>query len=441
MVKLFLSLIILLFLCSCSFDNKTGIWKNENSLTKKSNDLFKDFELISSSNEIFNEIILYNKEYEIFLDPLINNKKWNDIFLYKNNNLNNFKLKNLNQEVFRSKKLTKHNLNNYTLFENNHLINSDEKGNLIIFSITTNEIIKFNFYKDKFKKIKKYLNFYVERNIIYVSDNLGYLYAYDYILKKILWAKNYKIPFRSNLKVSKNDLIAANQNNNLYFFNKKNGEILKNIPTEETPIKNSFVNNLSLSNNSLFFFNTYGSLYSLDLESKEISWFINLNQSLELNPGNLFLGNQIVNNNQKIVVSSSKNTHVIDIATGSIIYTKNFSSIIKPIISKNISFLITRNDLLVAIDLSSGEIIYSYDINEKISKFFKIKKKKVFFKEMMLVNNDILVFLNNSYVLNFEKNGELKDVFTLPSKIYTSPIIIENSILYLTSRNKLSILN
>lgn len=441
MVKLFLSLIILLFLCSCSFDNKTGIWKNENSLTKKSNDLFKDFELISSSNEIFNEIILYNKEYEIFLDPLINNKKWNDIFLNKNNNLNNFKLKNLNQEVFRSKKLTKHNLNNYTLFENNHLINSDEKGNLIIFSITTNEIIKFNFYKDKFKKIKKYLNFYVERNIIYVSDNLGYLYAYDYILKKILWAKNYKIPFRSNLKVSKNDLIAANQNNNLYFFNKKNGEILKNIPTEETPIKNSFVNNLSLSNNSLFFLNTYGSLYSLDLESKEISWFINLNQSLELNPGNLFLGNQIVNNNQKIVVSSSKNTHVIDIATGSIIYTKNFSSIIKPIISKNISFLITRNDLLVAIDLSSGEIIYSYDINEKISKFFKIKKKKVFFKEMMLVNNDILVFLNNSYVLNFEKNGELKDVFTLPSKIYTSPIIIENSILYLTSRNKLSILN
>ena len=39
------------------------------------------------------------------------------------------------------------------------------------------------------------------------------------IIKKIklLWAKNYKIPFRSNLKIYKNKLIAANQNNNLFF--------------------------------------------------------------------------------------------------------------------------------------------------------------------------------------------------------------------------------
>ena len=51
------------------------------------------------------------------------------------------------------------------------------------------------------KNSKKTLNIIVEANIIYVSDNLGYLYAYDYLKKKVLWAKNYKIPFRSNLKI------------------------------------------------------------------------------------------------------------------------------------------------------------------------------------------------------------------------------------------------
>ena len=57
---------------------------------------------------------------------------------------------------------------------------------------------------------------------------------------KILWAKNYKVP-RSNLKIPKNKLIAANQNNDLYFFNKKNGETINFIPTEENIIKNEFV--------------------------------------------------------------------------------------------------------------------------------------------------------------------------------------------------------
>ena len=35
-------------------------------------------------------------------------------------------------------------------------------------------INKFNFYKKKYKKIKKNLNLIVENNIIYVSDNLGF---------------------------------------------------------------------------------------------------------------------------------------------------------------------------------------------------------------------------------------------------------------------------
>ena len=65
--------------------------------------------------------------------------------------------------------------------------------------------------------------------------------------------KNHKIPFRSNLKVYKDKLIVANQNNKLFFINRNNGEVLRLIPTEETLIKNNFVNNLS-SNNIFTFF-------------------------------------------------------------------------------------------------------------------------------------------------------------------------------------------
>ena len=56
-------------------------------------------------------------------------------------------------------------------------------------------------------------------DFIYVADNLGYLYSYNYSINKILWAKNYKIPFRSNLKIYNKQLALADQANTLYLFN------------------------------------------------------------------------------------------------------------------------------------------------------------------------------------------------------------------------------
>ena len=60
-------------------------------------------------------------------------------------------------------------------------------------------IIEFNFY-NRYKKFKKVLNMIIENEIIYVSDNLGYLYAFHYKKQNLIWAKNYKVPFRSNIK-------------------------------------------------------------------------------------------------------------------------------------------------------------------------------------------------------------------------------------------------
>ena len=442
-MKLFYALVILIIFQNCSFDNKTGIWNNENSISKKDNDLFREFEKISITDDIFEEIITLDKSFRFSKSKSIDNFEWKDIFYSRNNNLKNFNYNNLNKIIFKSKKLARHRLNKYLLFEENNLITSDQKGNIIVFSINDNKIIsKFNFYKKEFKKIKKKLNYIVENNIIYVTDNIGFIYAYNYKSKKILWAKNYKIPFRSNLKILDNKIVASNQNNNLYFFSKQNGNILKLIPTEDTIVKNQFINSLSLSNNeTLFFLNSYGSLYSIDAKTMIINWFINLNQSLDLNTSNLFFGTQIVHNEEKIIISSNNNTYIINTSSGSIEYKYNFSSSIKPLIHKNIIFFITKNNLLLSLNLNNGKIIYSYNINEKISEFLNIKKKNVYFKDFMLLNSDIVIFLKNSYTLNFNINGTLNDVSKLPSKINTYPIIIDGSILDLDNKNKLSIIN
>ena len=211
-------LFIFIILQHCSFDNKSGIWQNENDKQKKDN-VFKDFKKLSTTKDFFNEKIKIEKNYLIDLSKNIVNKQWKDIYYNNSNNYKNFKYENLNKLTFKSKKFSKYNINKYKLYENGNIILSDDGGNLFIFSIKEKRIIrKFNFYKNKFKKIKKKINFLVANNIIFVSDNLGYLYAIDYKKDKVIWAKNYKIPFRSNLKLYQNTLIVANQNNSLFFF-------------------------------------------------------------------------------------------------------------------------------------------------------------------------------------------------------------------------------
>ncbi len=444
-MRFFFILIFIFFFNNCSFDNKTGIWKNENLNNKEkknSSNRFKEFKTLSTTIEPFDQTINLNTDFNLNLLSPEKNFIWLDTFYNTKNNLTNFKYDNLNNLIFKSKKISRFKLSENLLFDKNKLITNDDKGNIIIYSISENRVVsKFNFYKKKFKNIKKKLNFIIENNIVYVSDNLGFLYALNYQQNKLIWAKNLKIPFNSNLKLSKNILFASNQNNDLYFFDKKNGNLLKSIPTEQTIVKNNFINNLSLNDNSLFFLNTYGSLYSVDIDSMKLKWFLNINQSLDINPSNLFSGNQITVSNNKLVVSSNEFTYIIETDSGAVLHKKNFSSKLQPTILNNYLFIVSNNNFLIIQNLNDGNIIYSQNINQLADQFLETKNKKINFKKLMIINGKIFIFLTNSHFIKINLNGSVIDVTKLPSRLESKPIIIDNSLLYLNDSKKLVVIN
>ena len=437
-------LVALIVLNSCSFDNKTGIWKNENdnqNIIKKS-DIFSEFKTLTKSNSFFNETIKLNKDYDFSINKPKKNYSWNDIYYHETNNLINFEFNNQKKIIFKSKKLSRKKINEFLIFEKNFLILTDDEGNIIVYSINDNRLIsKFNFYKKRYKQIKKNLNIIVKDNKVFVADNIGYLYAYDINKDAIVWAKNYKIPFRSNLKIKEKNLIASNQNNDLFFFDINNGNNTKLIPSEESIFKNQFRNNLALDNQTLFFINTYGTLYSIDTNSKKVNWVLNLNQSLDINPSSLFSSTEIIKHTNKLIISSDKFTYVINSKKGIIEHKKYFSSKLKPIIINNVLFSISQNNLLLALNLDDGKIIYSYRILNKINKFKKFDENEIKLNSLMLVNNQIYVFLNNKYILEFNIDGNLNDILKLPNKMNSYPIIVDGSFLYINKKNKLVIFN
>ena len=442
-MKLLYPIITLFLFNSCSFDNKSGIWKNNDEISnKKIVSVFKDFKKIKSSNEIFDRTVKVDREFKFKINKPSASLSWKDKFYSPNNNLKNFKYNERNNIILKTKKLTKNQVDSYILYNDNNLIFSDIKGNIIVFSIAQNKIIsKFNFYQKKYKNIKKSLNLIIDQNIIYTSDNIGYIYAYDYVSNKILWAKNFKIPFRSNVKLFSNKIAISNQNNEFFILEKETGNLVKLIPTEETTINNLFINNISLSNKDIFFLNTYGSLYSINKENFNFNWFVNLNKTLDLNLSDLFYGSEILYYDDKIIVSSNDSFFILNSKNGSIIKKKNYSTDINFLINNNYIFLVSKNNYLISMSLKDGEIIYSHEINQKVGEYLNTKKKNLKVKNMMMINNNIFLFLENSYVIKLNLRGEIKDVLKLPSYLRSNPIIINNSLMYLNNKNKLLIVD
>ena len=348
----------------------------------------------------------------------------------------------MNELIFKSKKVTKFNLNEKFLFYEKNIFLNDDRGNLFVYSIDQEEVIyKFNFYQKQLKKVKKKLNVTIEKNIAYISDNIGYFYALNYKNKKVLWAKNYKIPFRSNLKIIDDKIITVDQNNVLYIINKFNGDRLKTLPTEETTLKNKFINSLGFADESLFFLNSYGSLYSINKNKMFVEWIVNLNQSLEINPGNLFYSEPLLINKNKIVISTNNELYILDSKNGSISYKKPIISAVKPLVNGNNLFIVTKDNLLVLLDLRNNQIIYSLNIAKKLADFLATKQKLLSIQSTFITNNKLLIFLDNSFVIVLNVNGNIEGINKLPTKIKSKPIFVNSSMIYLDKNNKINILN
>ena len=305
-MRIIYCILVIVLIPHCSFDNKSGIWKNSSEEIKKTDKNFKDFKKIVLENEnFFNEVINIDKDFKFFLAPPTSSTQWNDFF-YSSNNINdNFAYSDKNQIIFNSGKLSRNNLSNNILFSRDLLISSDSKGNIIVYSIKLKRILhKYNFYKRKIKNIKKKLYYILEDSLLYVSDNIGYLYAYDYIKNEIIWAKKFDAPFRSNIKVDGKKIFLADENNNLFVVESKNGNVLRKIPSEEVLIKNDFENNVAINKEDLFFLNNFGSLYSVRKDSLKVNWFVNVNTSLESNIEKLFSSNEIQIFDDNLIVST-----------------------------------------------------------------------------------------------------------------------------------------
>jgi len=448
MIKFFKLLILISFtllIFGCSFKNPGSFFEDrskelEDEIAKKNS------KLVFAQRKEFREEISGNIQKTV-LKSIIN-KNWLQKNFSSSNYIPNLEYENKKQLVYKSKKIGKNKFQVSSLFFEPIILEGniffyDTSGNIYNFSVDQRKLIwKFNFYKKRYREIPINIKLKISNENLIISDNLGYLYCLAINSGKLNWAKNYGVPFRSNIKINNGEIFILNQDNKFYSIKEKNGEKNSSLETFPSVLKTKQETNISLdtTKNNVYFLTSSGQLYSINNRTKNINWLSSI--SIELESGSdLFFASPIVYKDNKIFFSSSAATYSMNANNGYINWKIPFSTYLRPIVSKNFVFLASKDGFLLNLDYETGKVIWSKNLY-KTSK--KLREKKIgHIRSLLLVSNQILVTTSKGFFLFIDyKNGKILN-YTRASKagFFSNPVLADKKIYALDNKMRVLVFN
>ena len=397
-------------------------------------------------------VILQNKNLEDVTDeirkisktdinPIKSIADWGYPNFNSNNLIPNINL-NINLSIQQDNNFFKNSTNNFYRKEiiniNNNIIFVDDRATLFILNENFKLVHKFQIHN--LKKYKDYpLKFSLvsESNILFISDNLGSIFAYDLKNYKTLWRNELEVPFLSNLALYKNNIFVSNSNGKIYSFNTLSGKQNWSYETGTQTAKSYKAYRVSISNNKLLFSNDFGKITCIDLDKQTVLWSRILQLSTAYQDMNLLeLADFVTENNNLYITSSFGRFLKLDLNNGNILWSNNiYSATTIPIINNNSVALITDNGFLNIFDKASGKILYKKNLLNFLH-MEKNKNKKNSLNNIFLLSGKFYITTNNGYVFLVNSNDlQFIEYKKLSSSINSNIAISKNAIFFVGNKD------
>ena len=322
--------LIFCLIVNCSFDNKTGIWSGREEEKRRAlkilEDQKKDLITIYSS-----ETVPLQKEIQATKNVSLSKPKKNVSWRMSGQNLQNFTghiyLSGVDSNFLKKKVgKNKFKIKNSTispLVANDSIIISDDVGN--IFNINQKGKIKWkrNIYKKLYKKIYKNLSLFIDKEIIYVSDNIGFIYAIKLVSGEIIWIKNQGVPLKSNLKVFDNKIFVVNQDNKVICLDATDGSKIWDIRSISSFIKLQNFLALAISEKGdLITLSSAGDLMKIDANNGRIYWSLNATATTFAHDTDFLNSSDIVISDDSIIFFASSSIFSFNFVNGTLNWKK-----------------------------------------------------------------------------------------------------------------------
>ena len=363
--------LLLIFITSCSLDNKTGLWTKKQKIKEEKIIIKELFEKEKALEKEFNPNLKINLSAKLIDNSFINN------FDNNNGRVNyNGTLKSISK--FKFSKIDNFNqLEPEIIFDKNNVIFFDDKGSILKFDNFSKLIWKKNYYTKVEKKSKPILFFANNSDILVVADSIAKYYAININNGELLWNKNNSAPFNSQVKIYKDKFFAIDFENILRCYSIKDGTELWQVKTDQSFIKSQKKLSLVIVDNNVYFNNSIGDVSAVDIASGDLLWQTPT-QSSGIYEESFFLKtSDLIANNNSILFSNNKNEFFsLDIKRGNLNWKQKVNSNIRSTLVDNIIFAISMEGFLIIIDNQSGNIIRITDVFTQYKRAYKKQKRK-----------------------------------------------------------------
>tara|TARA_B100000029_G_scaffold516048_1_gene626415 strand:- start:512 stop:1891 length:1380 start_codon:yes stop_codon:yes gene_type:complete len=433
---------ILILFSSCSFDNRSGIWKGDEDEKRKIAELEKEQEAEANTTKLYSSETQYTKERniskKIILSKPKTNQSWTMAGLNHQNYLGNLYLTGINNK-FLKKRIGKNKFSlskntNSPLTHKNSIIFSDDRGTVYKIGYTGKLKWKQNIYKKIYKKIYKNLTISIYKNKVYIADNIGFIYSLDFDNGNLSWIKNHGIPLKSKIKIFDGMIYLINQDNRLLSLSIKDGSVIWNVRSISSFIKSQNPLSLALSKKGyLIAVTSSGDLLKINSKNGNLLWSFNSLGSTLAHASDFFKSSDIVIANESIIFSTEGSIFSYDLTNGYINWQNDVSSVATPIIDKENIFIVTENGYFAILSSSTGKIISSTNI----LKILKKKKQNTRIVGFVMGSGKIYTATQNGYIIvSSATTGKVENYIKVASSITSSPIINDGKLfLYTNSSN------
>ena len=426
----FLSLII--FSCSSDKDKKVDL-----EVFKNQGEKINVFE----ANNIFDKEI--SSKSPLLLNSPQSNKDWVYEHFSSNNLYEHLVYDGKFQDIFKKSIgdfINKNNDSGSLLISNEFVFFSDEKGKIYKFDIKNQRVIwELKIYESSLNNYPKNIALYLNSNILYAADNLGFLYSIDTETGKPIWQQNYGVPFSSNLNFYKSILYVVNQNSRLYAFNPIDGEKIWSFESLSGLIKPSRSSSISILNNNLLFTNDVGDVTVIDLNQQVIVWTKNILSQNTISNNLIFKTSNLLIDKKDVFISSNNGDLLnFNFDTGEIKWSHKLSSIQNHISTDKYLFVLTENGFIIAFNKTNGTILWSLNL----TKFSRDSKTVPSYYGLLLASNNLYATSSNGDIYKISANdGTFISHKKINSDLSRAPIIVDNRIFILNRSSELIILN
>lgn len=270
---------------------------------------------------------------------------------------------------------------------------------------------------------------------IFATGGYNSIIALDQSSGDEVWSTKLSSPSRSApVSLNSKTILVQTIDNKLFAINKNNGEIIWAHfgISDEVSILSGY--SLDVSENYIAFQYSTGEIFVVNGETGDEVWSETISSPLGTSNNDKHLvrviSSPVIANNKFVITYGSDGyTAAYDLQNGSEIWKKELM-ISKPFwISGNTLFAISGSNLLIAVNVSDGTVVWTHDLNQHIDG----DRNNITWTSPIVVNNNVLTISSTGNGLFIDaKKGVLVDTKHVSEKVNLSPIIVSND-LFITS--------